>query len=220
MPPSECSQSASVKSASPPPKASMTMRRASSRVSLSRSAVWTRRAVITWVVTPKVSTRSGTVAEGPSRTRPVQAHRLARPYLRDPVDVLVDHHADDGITAGDWMVRAEDDGKTVRRHLNRSPGGAFARQLAIAVPVLKRHADQTHADAIAAVGDLPVGADEHVGFGEPVVARTRHHRQFDDVVGDRGHRGLLEFGKLLGVVADRQHVARLQWQRPDGRHHV
>ena len=158
--------------------------------------------------------------ERPARTRPMQPHGLPGADLGDPVDVLVDHHADDRIAAGDRMVGPEDHRKTVRRHLDCPAGRALAGQLTVRPAVLQRHADQPHADPVAAVGDLPVGADQHVGVGEPVVARSRHHRQFDDVVLDRGHRRLVEFGEFLGVLADRQHVARLQRQRTDRRHHV
>ena len=62
----------------------------------------------------------------------MQPHGLARPDLRDPVDVLVDHHADHRIAAGDGMVGTENHRKTVRRHLNRPAGGALAGQLAVA----------------------------------------------------------------------------------------
>jgi hypothetical protein len=140
--------------------------------------------------------------------------------LRDPVDVLIDDHADHRIPAGDRMVRTENDRKTVRRHLNRSSGSAFARQLTVAVAVLQRHADQADTNPVAAVGDLPVRVDEDIRVGEPVVAGSRHDRHFDDVLFDRGHRRLIQLGKFLGVFADRQHVARLQRHRSDRRHHV
>src|SRR5262245_52252532 len=108
MPPSACSQSASENS---PPKASMTIRRASSRVSLSRSAVWTRRAVWTWVCTLPfyqdqmfcvrpvgtyctVFGRTRVTTSHSPRTRPVQPHGLPGADLGELVDVLIGHHAD------------------------------------------------------------------------------------------------------------------------------
>ena len=157
---------------------------------------------------------------GLPRTRPVQPHGLPGPDLRDLVDVLVGHHADHRIAAGDRMVGPQDHGKTVRRHLNCTTGGTLARQLTVRPAVLQRHADQPHADPVAAVGDLPVGTDQHIGVDEPVVARTGHHHQLEHVVLDGGHRRLVQFREFVGVLADRQHIARLQGQRPDRRHHV
>ena len=150
----------------------------------------------------------------------MQPHGLPGADLGDLVDVLVGHHADHRIAAGDRMVGPEDHRKTVRRHLDCAAGRALAGQLTVRPAVLQRHADQPHADPVAAVGDLPVGADQHVGIGEPVVARTGHHHQFEHVVLDGGHRRLVQLGELVGVLADRQHVARLKRQRPDRRHHV
>ena len=40
-----------------------------------------------------------------ARPRPVQPHMLAGPHLGDLVDVLVDHHANHRITAGDRVIR-------------------------------------------------------------------------------------------------------------------
>ena len=170
----------------------MTIRRASSRVSLSRSAVWTRRALDVDPAHARIpacahclstsATRAVVSAvshsERPPRARPVQPHRLPGADLGDLVDVLVGHHADDRIAAGDRMVGPEDHRKTVRRHLDCAAGRALAGQLTVRPAVLQRHADQPHADPVAAVGDLPVGADQDVGIDEPVVARTGHHPQF------------------------------------------
>src|SRR6478736_8082314 len=169
MPPSACSQSASE---NPPANASMTIRRASSRVSLSRSAVWTRRALWTCVCTltvyqdqvrtclssvkllpglrpnvcHKFTFAGDSLGERPPRARPVQPHRLSGADLGDLVDVLVGHHADDRIAAGDRMVWPEDHRKTVRRHLDCATRRALAGQLTVRPAVLQRHADQPHAD--------------------------------------------------------------------------
>src|SRR4030088_895337 len=92
-------------------------------VSLSRSAVWTRRAVSPWVCTPLVyrlvggsalrgrrarSTRVGLGADRRPWPRPMQPHPLTRPHLGDLVDIVIDHHADDRVAAGDRMVGPQD----------------------------------------------------------------------------------------------------------------
>src|SRR5829696_2174346 len=126
MPPRECSQSASENS---PAKASMTIRRASSRVSLSRSAVWTRRAVwtprtrgscvCTLTVYQRASLVSLLVLERPAWTRPVQRHldcaagRTLAGQLTVGPAVLERHadqpHADPVGAVGDLPVGADQD---------------------------------------------------------------------------------------------------------------
>src|SRR6201999_3728439 len=106
------------------------------------------------------------------------------------------------------------------RHLNRAPRGALAGQLPVRVAVLQRATLQPHADAVAAVGCHPDGVHQGIWVAEPVVAWARYHQQIYQLSGYGGHRGLLEFGIVVGVLAHRDPVTGLQRRRADRRHHV
>ena len=110
---------------------------------------------------------------GPRRSRPVpvQPDVLARPELGGAVGVGIGQHTDHRVSAGDRMVGTQQHGLAVGRHLDRTAGGALARQLPVRLPVHQRRADQPHPDPVAAIGGHPVGVDQGVGIGEPVVAR-------------------------------------------------
>src|SRR4051812_38037193 len=142
MPPSAWSQSSSLKL---PSNASRSIWWALSRVSLSRSEVWIRRAV--W--TPVRDTLAGLPRL--SWPRPVEAHGLARPDLRDPVDVIVIDDTYHRIPAGYRVVRPEDHGHAVGRYLDGAPHGAFARQLTAWITVLERAPHQAHPHPIASI---------------------------------------------------------------------
>ena len=151
---------------------------------------------------------------------PVQPDGLARAGSARPVDIVVDHHADHRIAAGDRMVGAENDRKTIRRHLDRPSGGAFARQLAvriavsIGVPASRMPTRSLRLVTASSVCTRASGSVNQSSRGPGTTDRSSRRPL------DRGHRRLVQLGVFVGVVADRQHVAGLQRPRPDRRHHV
>ncbi len=100
-------------------------------------------------------------------------------------------------------------GKSVGRDLYRARGWRLrwaAVDRASGTPAACRPA-ASH--LVAAVGHLPVGADQDVRVDEPVVARAGHHLQFEDVGFSMGADRLsIQFGKSRGVLTHRQQIAR------------
>lgn len=124
----------------------------------------------------------------------MQTKLLTGPDLGHLVGIGVGDDPDHGVAACHRVIGSQDDRLSVRRYLDGTAGGALTGQLSLRPPVRQRCPDQPRADAVAALAGHPVGVYQCVGIGEPVLTRAGHHAQLQQVVGDRGHRRLLELG--------------------------
>ena len=81
--------------------------------------------------------------------RPDEPHGLAGTELGEPVGISVDDYTDHRISTGDGMVDPENDGLSVRWHLQCAANGALAGKLSPRPPMFQPRPGKPQTNAVA-----------------------------------------------------------------------